>query len=58
LRVRLIVAALLASSSIAEACAEQVSVETAAKAAGVAVEVGNATVNGVTIYYRDIGPRA
>ena len=37
--------------------AEQISVETAAKAAGLAVETGNANINGVTIYYRDIGPR-
>ena len=41
-----------------QAHAEQVSVEAAAKASGVAIETGNAPVNGVTIYYRDIGPRA
>jgi pimeloyl-ACP methyl ester carboxylesterase len=38
--------------------AEQPSVEATARAAGLAVETGTATVNGVTIYYRDIGPRA
>src|SRR5216684_4071941 len=42
----------------AEVHAEQISVEAAAKAAGLAIETGNAGVNGVTIYYRDIGPRA
>jgi len=41
-----------------EVRAEQTSVEAAAKAAGLAVETGNADVNGVTIHYRDIGPRA
>jgi pimeloyl-ACP methyl ester carboxylesterase len=38
-------------------CAEQISVEAAAIAAGLAVETNTATVNGVTLYYRDIGPR-
>ena len=42
----------------AQARAEQTSVEAAAKAAGLAVRVGQAAVNGVTIYYRDIGPAA
>ena len=42
----------------AEVHAEQISVEESAKAAGLAVKTGNANVNGVTIYYRDIGPRA
>ena len=41
-----------------EVRAEQGSVEAAAQAAGLAVETGTATVDGVTIYYRDIGPRA
>jgi pimeloyl-ACP methyl ester carboxylesterase len=41
-----------------EVRAEQISVEAAAKAAGLAIETGTATVNGVVIYYRDIGPRA
>src|SRR5260370_37250726 len=41
---------------VTEVHAEQISVEAAAKAAGVAVETGTATVNGVSIYYRDIGP--
>jgi pimeloyl-ACP methyl ester carboxylesterase len=36
---------------------EQISVEAAAIAAGLAVETNTASVNGVTIYYRDIGPR-
>src|SRR5260370_5493734 len=54
-------AALLASWLVtmkAEVNAEQISVEAAAKAAGLAIETGNAGVNDVTIYYRDIGPRA
>jgi pimeloyl-ACP methyl ester carboxylesterase len=37
--------------------AEQISVEAAAMAAGLAVETGVATANGAEIYYRDIGPR-
>jgi pimeloyl-ACP methyl ester carboxylesterase len=60
-RVRLAFAALLASwlvTMTAEVHAEQISVEAAARAAGLAIETGNAGVNGVTIYYRDIGPRA
>jgi pimeloyl-ACP methyl ester carboxylesterase len=36
----------------------QPSVEAAAKATGLAVETGAATVNGVTIFYRDVGPNA
>jgi pimeloyl-ACP methyl ester carboxylesterase len=54
-------AAILAPGLIAMAPvarAEQVSVEAAAKTAGLVVETGNAIVNGVTVYYRDIGPRA
>src|SRR5215475_5369624 len=60
-RIRLALAALLASCSIVAAAdvgAEQISVEAAATAAGLAVETEIATVNGVAIYYRDIGPRA
>jgi pimeloyl-ACP methyl ester carboxylesterase len=60
LRHPLAVMALLAScllAAAAEARAEQPSVESAAKAAGLAVETGTVAVNGVTIYYRDIGPR-
>ena len=60
-RIRMALAALLASwlvTMTAEVHAEQISVEAAAKAAGLAIETGNAGVNGVTIYYRDIGPRA
>ena len=60
LRVRLALAVLLASGSIAAAAevrAEQTSVEAAARAAGLAVETATAAVNDVTIYYRDIGPR-
>jgi pimeloyl-ACP methyl ester carboxylesterase len=59
-RVRTILTALLALWSVATAAevrAEQISVEAAAKAAGLAVEAATATVNGVTIYYRDIGQR-
>jgi pimeloyl-ACP methyl ester carboxylesterase len=37
--------------------AGQISVEAAATANGLAIKTGNANVNGVTIYYRDIGPR-
>lgn len=51
---------LLASVWIAMAAdvrAEQVSVEAAARKAGLAIETGTASVNGVAIYYRDIGPR-
>ena len=36
--------------------AEQVPIEAAARAAGSRLESGTATVNGVTLYYRDIGP--
>jgi len=57
---RLALIAVLASCLVAmtaEARAEQVSVEAAAKAAGLAVETGAAAVNGVRIYYRDVGPR-
>ena len=60
LRVRLALAVLLASGSMAAAAevrAEQTSVEAAAKAAGLAVETATAAVNDVTIYYRDIGAR-
>jgi len=54
------VTALLASWLVAiaaEVRAEQISVEASAKMAGLGVETGIANVNGVTIYYRDIGPR-
>jgi pimeloyl-ACP methyl ester carboxylesterase len=60
-RVLTALSALLASWLVAmtvEVHAEQISVEESAKAAGLAVKTGNANVNGVTIYYRDIGPRA
>jgi pimeloyl-ACP methyl ester carboxylesterase len=40
-----------------QARAEQVSVEAAAKAAGLYVEAGVENVNGASIYYRDIGAR-
>lgn len=40
-----------------EARADQISVEAAATAAGLAFETGAVTANGATIYYRDIGPR-
>jgi pimeloyl-ACP methyl ester carboxylesterase len=42
----------------APARAEQTPVEAAAKAAGLALHTGTATVNGVSIYFRDIGARA
>ncbi len=60
-RVRAALVALLAPwliAAAAEVRAEQVSVENAAKATGLVVETGSAAVNGVTLYYRDIGPRA
>jgi pimeloyl-ACP methyl ester carboxylesterase len=60
-RVRLALAVLLASGLIvaaAEVGAQQPSVEAAAQAAELAVQTSIATVNGVMIYYRDIGPRA
>jgi pimeloyl-ACP methyl ester carboxylesterase len=60
-RVLTAISALLASWLVAMTAglhAEQISVEESAKAAGLAVKTGNANVNGVTIYYRDIGPRA
>lgn len=44
-------------TTITQVRAEQISVEAAAIAAGLAVETNTATVNGVMIYYRDIGPR-
>lgn len=59
--IRSTLAALLASCLVAltpEVQAEQASVEAAAKAAGLAVKTGTAMVNGVTLYYRDVGPRA
>jgi pimeloyl-ACP methyl ester carboxylesterase len=59
-RVRMALTALLASwlvAMAAEVRAEQISVEMSAKMAGLDVETGIANVNGVTIYYRDIGPR-
>jgi pimeloyl-ACP methyl ester carboxylesterase len=37
--------------------AAQLSIEEAAKAAGLTVKAATATVNGVTLYYRDIGQR-
>ena len=54
----MILSALLASWLVAiatQVSAEQISVEASARAAGLAVETANASVNGVTIYYRDIG---
>ena len=36
--------------------AEQMPIETAARASGLRLESGTTTVNGVTLYYRDIGP--
>jgi pimeloyl-ACP methyl ester carboxylesterase len=40
-----------------QARADQISVEAAAKAAGLAVDTGVVMVNGASIYYRDIGQR-
>jgi pimeloyl-ACP methyl ester carboxylesterase len=57
-RIRMFISAALAAwlvSSPAQVQAEQISVEASAKAAGLAVETANASVNGVAIYYRDIG---
>lgn len=61
LQIRTALTALLASLLVTmatEVSAEQISVEASAQAAGLALETGSAKVNGVTIYYRDIGPRA
>lgn len=61
LRVRVALIALWAlgwALTAAEARGEQTSVEAAASAAGLVVQTATATVNGVAIYYRDIGPRA
>jgi pimeloyl-ACP methyl ester carboxylesterase len=44
-------------TTASQARAEQISVETAAKAAGLYVEAGVENVNGASIYYRDIGAR-
>jgi pimeloyl-ACP methyl ester carboxylesterase len=43
-------------SSVVTTRAEQVSVETAAKTAGLSIQTDLAKVNGITVYYRDIGP--
>jgi pimeloyl-ACP methyl ester carboxylesterase len=59
-RDRLTFMAVLASCVLAmttEVHAEQASVEATATAAGLAVKTGTAGVNGVTIYFRDVGPR-
>jgi pimeloyl-ACP methyl ester carboxylesterase len=53
-----ILSAILALWLMSPACAEQISVEASAKAAGIALETASVNVNGVTIYYRDIGTRA
>ncbi|SEP51359.1 Pimeloyl-ACP methyl ester carboxylesterase [Rhodospirillales bacterium URHD0017] len=42
---------------VEQASAEQVSVEAASQAAGLAVATGVVTVNGVSLYYRDIAAR-
>jgi hypothetical protein len=60
-KANLALAALLASGLLVMAPAvraEQISVEAAATAAGLAVKTGTADVNGVTMYYRDIGQRS
>ena len=50
--------ALLAAGFMAavQAHAEQPSIETAAKAAGLRIDTSTVPVNGVALYYRDIGP--
>src|SRR5579862_4364422 len=51
--------ALLASGLVAlaaQAHAEQASIEAVAKAAGLRIDTGTVPVNGVALYYRDIGP--
>jgi pimeloyl-ACP methyl ester carboxylesterase len=53
-----ICSAILALWLISPASAEQISVEAAAQAAALTLETASANVNGVSIYYRDIGPRA
>lgn len=57
-RVVIAATALLASLLVAmttDLRAEQISIEAAAAAAGLAVKTGRADANGATIYYRDIG---
>jgi pimeloyl-ACP methyl ester carboxylesterase len=55
-RAAIVLMALLGSASAVTATrAEQISVEAAARTAGIAVRTDTAIVNGVTIYYRDIG---
>jgi pimeloyl-ACP methyl ester carboxylesterase len=57
-RAAIAVIALLASwPAITAARAEQVSLEAAVGAAGLAIQTGTTAANGATIYYRDIGPR-
>src|SRR5258708_35272134 len=59
-RIRPVLSVVLASWLVAtatEARAEQISLEAAARVAGLPIETGTATVNGAMIYYRDIGPR-
>ncbi len=59
--IRMALCALLVSWPVVMAAgvrAEQISVEASAKTAGLDLETGTADVNGVKIYYRDIGPRA
>jgi pimeloyl-ACP methyl ester carboxylesterase len=55
-RAAIVVMALLCATSATTAHAEQISVETAARTAGLSIQTAMATVNGTTIYYRDIGP--
>ncbi len=53
--VALVAVGLLAMAGRAQA--EQLSIEAAAEAAGLRIETGMAAVDGVVLYYRDIGPR-
>jgi pimeloyl-ACP methyl ester carboxylesterase len=48
--------ALLCPAFVTATRAEQISVEAAARTAGLSIQTATATVNGVAIYYRDIGP--
>ena len=57
-RVALMVLSALCGALAAQARGEQTSVEAAASAAGLVVQTATTSVNGVAMYYRDIGPRA
>lgn len=55
-RAAIVIIAWLCSASVTTTRAEQISVEAVARTAGLSIRTDTAEVNGVTIYYRDIGP--